>query len=192
MFLPVQFKPDTSKITPEKYIFLAENLISKEMCLEIKKYLDDNPSAHRRNSKNPEICEAHFTTCLMPEPNKLIYNSIQNLLLDYNSRHQYKLTYMEPVEIKRYDAGDQFSLHNDNYNGTPYGLDRKINIIVQLSDTDEYEGGDLTIGHPTFFTVPRSLGTLVIFPANYVHRVSMVSSGSRYSLIGHVWGPEFK
>lgn len=192
MFLPVQFKPDTSTTVPEKYIFMQEGIISKEICMDMKKYLDNNSSSHRRGSKNPEICNAQFTTCLMPEPNCLIYNSIQNLLLDYNSRHQYKLTYMEPLEIKRYDVGDQFSLHVDNYNGTSYGLDRKINVIVQLSDANDYEGGDLTIGYSSLFIVPKSIGTLVIFPANYFHRVTPILSGARYSIIGHVWGPEFK
>ena len=40
--------------------------------------------------------------------------------------------------------------------------------------------------------LPKTLGTLIIFPANYLHGVSSVTRGSRYSLITHVWGPEFK
>lgn len=146
MFLPVQFKPDTTTTTPEKFIFVIENFIDANTCIEMKTYLDNNASSHRRNSKHPEICTASFLTCLMAEPNKEIYKKIQLLLEDYNSRHNFNLIYMEPLELKRYDVGDGFTLHTDNYLGTTYGLDRKINVIVQLSDFSEYEGGDLKIG----------------------------------------------
>lgn len=192
MFLPIQFKPDTSEPTPEKFIFVVERHISSDMCQEMKNYLDNNSATHRRGSKTPEICNAQFSTCLIPEPNKPIYHILQNLLIDYNSRHQFKFTFMEPFEIKRYEVDDKFTLHNDNYLGTSYGLDRKINIIVQLSDTQDYEGGELTIGYPTFFEVPKTQGTVVIFPSNYLHSVTTITHGARYSLIGHVWGPEFK
>ncbi len=191
MFLPVQFKPDTSTTTPEKFIFVIEHFFGNSLCTEMKKYLDENPSTHRRGSKTPETCTASFSTCLMAEPNKEIYKNIQMLLEDYNSRHNFHLIYMEPLELKRYDVGDVFTSHVDNYYGTHYGLDRKINVIVQLSNIDDYQGGDLLIG-PGKVNVPKSRGTTVIFPAYYSHAVTQITSGSRYSLIGHVWGPEFK
>lgn len=192
MHLPIQYKPDTSKVTPEKFIFISENYISLELCNDARSYIDNNSSTHRRGSKTPEICSASFSTCLMPEPNKPIYHAIDLLLRDYNSRHNFHLIYMEPLELKRYDVGDEFTSHTDNYMATEFGLDRKLNIIVQLSDTQEYDGGDLCIGLPPFLNIPRSIGTVTIFPSNYFHNVSKITSGSRYSLIGHVWGPEFK
>lgn len=192
MFLPVQFKPDTTHTEPEKFILVVENYISSELCQELKDFLDKNPSTHRRGSKNPDICTAQFFTCLMNQPEKPIYSILQNLLTRYNSRHQFKLMFMEPIELKRYTEGDEFSVHNDNYLGTEYGLDRKINIIVQLSNESEYEGGDLSIGYKNAVVVPKTIGTAVIFPANYFHTVSKITNGSRYSLISHIWGPEFK
>lgn len=191
MHLPIQYKPDTSKTTPEKYIYTVENFIPVVTCQELKTYIDQNPSTHRRGSKTSNVI-ASFSTCLMPEPNKVIYSLINDLINDYNSRHRFNIIYMEPLELKRYDIGDKFGMHIDNYFGTNYGLDRKLNIIVQLSDITEYEGGDLLIGSKPGVSISKCVGTTTIFPAHYLHEVLEITRGNRYSLIGHVWGPEFK
>lgn len=191
MHLPIQYKPDTSVTEPEKYIQILENFLDIDTCQDIKNYIDNNPSTHRRGSKTENVI-ASFSTCLMPEPNKNVYSIIDNLIAQYNLRHCFKLCYMEPLEIKKYEVGDKFGAHFDNYFGTSYGLDRKLNVIVQLSDASEYEGGDLCLGSRLKIVIPKNIGTITIFPAHYLHEVLEVTKGQRYSLIGHVWGPEFK
>ena len=192
MFLPIQQKPSEVKQVFGKFIDIHERYVEQGLCEEVRGYLDNNPSTHRRGSKNPDLCSASFFTCLMPEPSKHIYGVLNPLLVEYNLRHKFNLIFMEPFELKKYVVGDEFSNHTDNYLGTEYGLDRKLNLILQLSEPDSYAGGDLIIGHSNPITIPREVGTVVIFPANYPHSVSKITEGSRYSLICHVWGPEFK
>ena len=71
---------------------------------------------------------------------------------------------------------------------------RKISVTVQLSDSDEYEGGDLQIwpGGQTPYTAPRGKGNVVIFPSYLMHRVTPVTKGTRKSFVLWLGGEHFK
>jgi PKHD-type hydroxylase len=70
---------------------------------------------------------------------------------------------------------------------------RKLSVIVQLSNEDEYEGGNvqMNIGHNTF-TFPKEKGSMIIFPTFCLHRVTPVTDGVRRSLVSWVTGPNFR
>lgn len=70
---------------------------------------------------------------------------------------------------------------------------RKLSLSLQLSDPDEYEGGDLQfVDAGTLMTAPREKGSLVIFDSRVMHRVTKVKSGTRKSLVGWVIGPRWR
>jgi PKHD-type hydroxylase len=76
---------------------------------------------------------------------------------------------------------------------------RKVSITIQLSDSDEYEGGELQItsGGDTSndwgaTTCPRGRGVAVLFPSYMMHRVSPVTKGTRRSLVLWVGGSHYK
>jgi len=70
---------------------------------------------------------------------------------------------------------------------------RKISITIQLSDPEEYVGGDLQIMTGSeYTTVPRGKGTVVIFPSFLLHRVVPLTSGNRKSLVLWVGGGHYK
>lgn len=73
---------------------------------------------------------------------------------------------------------------------------RKVSITVQLSDTDEYEGGDLQIfkgGDPDKSDVaPRGKGVVFIFPSFMMHRVTPITKGTRRSFVLWVGGTHYK
>lgn len=192
MFLDVRSKPDTANIQPEKYISISEKFIPVELCNELKEYIDTSTKTHRRGSKTPDTVEASFSTCLILETNRPLYKIFDALIIEYNKKHNFAIDFIEPLELKKYEVDDCFGPHRDNYVATESGLDRKLNIIAQLSDKDDYDGGDLILGYYKKIILPKTLGTVIIFPSNYLHQVSKITRGSRYSLIGHVWGPEFK
>lgn len=71
---------------------------------------------------------------------------------------------------------------------------RKLSITVQLSDPEEYSGGEfqfLTDEGETVFA-PKEKGTIIIFDSRLRHRVRKVRNGSRKSLVGWVVGPRWK
>ena len=69
---------------------------------------------------------------------------------------------------------------------------RKLTVIVQLSDENTYEGGNLTVqNNASALLMPRQKGTVIIFPSFLLHRVDSVTKGIRRSMVTHVHGPPF-
>ena len=71
---------------------------------------------------------------------------------------------------------------------------RKISFSLQLSDPDEYTGGEVQFmdnAGKTFFA-PKQRGTFIMFDSRAHHRVRKVKSGLRKSLVGWVVGPRWK
>jgi PKHD-type hydroxylase len=64
-------------------------------------------------------------------------------------------------------------------------------MSVQLSEPDEYEGGELeflNFEQP----IPKDIGSLIVFPSYLVHRVNPVTRGLRRSMVSWISGPPFR
>ena len=64
----------------------------------------------------------------------------------------------------------------------------KTYVIIQLSDGNDYEGGDFEFGITNtegtgLITGNRTKGCLLVFPSFLSHRVSPITKGKRYSII---------
>ena len=57
---------------------------------------------------------------------------------------------------------------------------------------DDYKGGELEIKGPLNFNIPNTMGTIIVFPSYFTHRVKPVRRGTRYSLVAWFGGPKFK
>lgn len=71
----------------------------------------------------------------------------------------------------------------------------KLGITIQLSDSDEYEGGDLRIASTNgqdIFTASREKGAIIFWPSWIFHSVSTVKSGERWSFVARFYGPQFR
>ena len=71
---------------------------------------------------------------------------------------------------------------------------RKLSFSIQLSDPEDYEGGELefNVNNEEHFFAPNKKGTIIIFDSRIQHRVREVKSGVRRSLVGWVVGPRWK
>ena len=74
---------------------------------------------------------------------------------------------------------------------------RKISITVQLSEADEYEGGDLELFRGgsmegPFEAAPRQAGCVFIFPSYLMHRVTPVTKGTRKSFVLWLGGGHYR
>ena len=71
---------------------------------------------------------------------------------------------------------------------------RKLSFTVQLSDPEDYEGGELEfkVNNEEPFFAPNKKGTVIVFDSRTLHRVCEVKSGVRKSLVGWVVGPRWK
>lgn len=101
------------------------------------------------------------------------------------------LGFIEGLQFTEYEApSGHYQSHIDQmYNGTI----RKLSIVLQLSDPQDYEGGNLQIftsKNPQILS--KEQGTLLAFPSYALHQVTPITKGKRYSLVAWITGPNFK
>lgn len=99
----------------------------------------------------------------------------------------------ESFQFGEYDADQKghYDWHVDV--GTGDLSRRKISIVVQLTDPEEYEGGelDLLVARQPY-RIPKGKGNVCLFPSYILHRVSPVTKGKRHSLVLWVSGEPFR
>lgn len=70
---------------------------------------------------------------------------------------------------------------------------RKLSFVLQLSDAEDYEGGDLQIMNSVNpVTIKKEKGFGVLFPSYTLHRVTPITKGVRKTLVVWVTGPAFR
>ena len=183
--IPNLSKPDINWDI-DKRIFIKENVIDNELCDEIIHFGIDN--VVRGINKYSHIFDISFHSCLLPL-NHQVHTSLQNFYKEANSFFKFDISFVEPYELKRYTKNDFFGKHIDNYYSLTIDLDRKLTISVQLSNDDEYEGGEFNV-MGTKHKLKK--GSVISFPSYFPHQVESISSGTRWSLIGWAWGPYWK
>ena len=101
-------------------------------------------------------------------------------------------TIIDDIQFTEYKAGGgHYDWHVDI--GPSTISHRKISMVVQLADPDDYEGGDLELQPGNYsFAVPRKQGAVVLFPSFMLHRVTPVTAGLRRSLVLWVGGGHYK
>ncbi|MCR4378377.1 MAG: 2OG-Fe(II) oxygenase, partial [Rhodospirillales bacterium] len=131
----------------------------------------------------------------LPESDELawVHTRMVRLAADANNQFfHYALDgFEEQLQMAAYGPGHYYDWHIDRGRGNVAGR-RKLTLSVQLSEPDDYQGGELEInadGHP--FQAPREQGTAVAFCAATLHRVAPVVSGLRHSLVAWIHGPDF-
>lgn len=123
---------------------------------------------------------------------KDIYATVTAASMTINdSTYQYDLTDIEPLQFLSYQEGGHYDWHLDI--GRGIHSNRKLSLIIPLNDPSEYEGGELLIKAGRKETaMPLKLGVPVFFPSMILHKVTPVTKGKRYVLVGWFRGPAFK
>lgn len=102
--------------------------------------------------------------------------------------------FAESPQVARYGAEREahFDWHTDIGAGA-LAAKRKLTIVVQLSNPQEYEGGTLDLRPGSNIRqAPTDRGTAILFPSFMLHRVTPVTSGTRWSLTLWSHGPAFR
>ena len=124
---------------------------------------------------------------------KPIYNKLMKTVIDLNNRYfKFDLYgFTEKMQFTEYsEYNDNYNLHIDKLHGD---IIRKLSIVVQLSRPKDYEGCNLEIyNSATPETMKKDQGTLIAFPSYSLHKVTPLFSGTRYSLVAWIGGPQFK
>ena len=121
-----------------------------------------------------------------------IFEKVEYLLRGWNKKiYNFKLVgFSGGLQFTEYNPGGHYVWHQDFGRGVHSR--RKLSITVQLSDPQEYKGGDLELSSAPGAEIPTSRGTAIVFPSFEQHRVTAVTKGMRYSLVGWIEGPPFR
>lgn len=128
------------------------------------------------------------------QDSKWIFERIHAAIKQANQKYKFDITGCNYLQITEYPAGGHYTWHEDIGEGE-YSK-RKLSLSVQLSEADDYTGGDLDFRGRKISDEIRQMyrqkGTAIIFPSYISHKVSEVSSGARWSLIAWFNGPPFR
>lgn len=134
---------------------------------------------------------------MSPSPDtKWLYDRLFPLALDANHKsfHFDIDIVTDPIHYVIYpEDGGHLDWHMDV---GVYGTNkRKLAMTVQLSDPNEYTGGEFEIwmgGKDGFIELPRQKGEVIIFPTFCMHRVKPITSGRRKCLVFWTGGRPFR
>lgn len=100
-------------------------------------------------------------------------------------------TLRDQIQLTLYDSKDegQYGTHIDLGSNNEYAC-RKLSMSVQLSDPDDYTGGEVEFDEKLNF--PTGLGDVMVFSAFTRHKVNPVKTGKRYSMVLWLYGPPFR
>ena len=136
-----------------------------------------------RSSEQHWLCWDHWIAGIM-----------HNIFISANNDYfQYDLDHFDSgIQVTKYEVGQEYGWHIDQL--PPHEkLPRKLSMSLLLNDT--FTGGGFELYNPNTQqnqVVPTTPGSAIIFPSWVVHRVNPVKSGTRYSLVAWMNGPQFK
>lgn len=130
----------------------------------------------------------------------LPYVHQQNEEADWN----FSLSYPEDIQFTKYKENHFYNWHQDHIHKSDSSINdqRKISVVIPLSNSDEYEGGNLEFCDPTASPTNkeniinddmfRQKGNIIVFPSFVYHRVTKVTKGQRLSMVMWVRGEKWK
>jgi len=196
----LQSKNPVDQIEGNDYIHTFRSVIeifSRQECnqiIELSKTLSQSESKVGDEKVNLYMRSSKVKWMGVTPDTKWIFERIQDAISYVNQFYKFDILVCADLQVTEYPVGGHFNWHKDV--GMGKTSKRKLSLTVQLSDPAEYNGGDLE-----FFNAPqhdvvrqecRQQGTAIIFPSFAVHQVTIVTKGTRWSLIAWIYGPPFR
>lgn len=180
---------DWSGFNPK--FFKKINYLDKDFCLELINFAESE-GRFLTHSSNNNIWSISYKTTTIPissELNSKLHTLLEPVWEESIKYYNFDVTFVEPYEIKKYEVNDYVSDHEDQFFGS-YENERKLSMVIQLSNKTNYWGGNLKLLRR--FNCERDIGSVFIFPSFYLHEVTKVTKGMRYSINSWAWGPNWK
>ena len=130
----------------------------------------------------------------MNDDTEWIYDRLGQILRCMNGMHW-------RFDINGFHEHLQYTVYHDDKSFYRWHVDnmllgdmppRKLSMSVQLTDPDDYDGGELQTNDGVIHTVSNDRGLVTVFPSYVLHRVTPVTRGTRRSLVVWANGPGFR
>jgi PKHD-type hydroxylase len=137
------------------------------------------------------IRDSHLFWVPRTSDTEWIFARIWDVATQYNSAYGFELfEQMGQLQLTRYAKDQLYNWHMDL--GAGEMSLRKISIVVELA-AGGYEGGGIEVfyGDNTNNRIALGQGDALIFPSFIMHRALPVQSGTRWTLVSWLTGPEY-
>lgn len=194
---------------PEDVVEIVEKDLTEKFDSQMgdSRLMGDSLNKEKRNSQNAWVPSQHWL-------GGFLWHYIERANRE-NFLYNLRCIDGESMQYTRYGEGQFYGWHNDaglagQYKPVSFGnrsegiaqdylnenveMVRKLSFVLQLSDPDAYEGGNLQLldeAGKSYFA-PRKRGTVILFDSRTMHRVTKVKSGLRKSIVGWTVGPRWK
>src|SRR6056300_1533974 len=170
-----------------------EKVFTPEECEKIIKIAKNKGLIKGITRSKTDVRESKICWLYSSDDLDWVYRKITDIVLNLNDRFfQFDLHGLnEGLQFTNYKApSNKYGKHIDRSFNT---LIRKLSLSIQLTDPNEYEGGELFLYEDEKGTeMKKEQGTLVLFPSYILHEVKPVTKGERNSLVAWVTGKQFK
>ena len=144
-------------------------IFSKEECLLIL----DQTSIW---VKNKGYLETGFEEANYDRVNEESYiktDNIRDILIEKLSEFNV-IDIPKEFKVLKYKKGGYFGRHKDSGWNLP---DRRITVIIQLSENTSYKGGEMLVENTSF---QKDIGNTIVFDSNCYHELKVIEEGVRY------------
>jgi PKHD-type hydroxylase len=184
------FKKYFSKETCEKILYDARNIPTQDALVGTNQSEHINSESRRSKIKFIYANDWKFD---------YLFNDLWKMAMSANNDFfNIHLSRLEFIQIAEYDASykGEYKEHHDVFwlNNDPF-YHRKLSCIIQLSDANSYDGGDLEITEASTYPNPKDIreqGTAIFFPSLMRHKANPVTKGTRYSIAAWFEGPKWR
>ena len=169
------------------------NAFSKEECQTIINIAKNKGLIKGKTKEESDVRDSKISWLYPVDDMDWVFRKVTDITLNLNERFfKFDLFGLnEGFQFTNYEApSGKYGKHVDR------GMDmivRKLSISIQLTDPEEYEGGELYLYDDDKGTLmDKAQGTLILFPSYVLHEVMPVTKGERNSLVTWVTGKQFK
>ena len=174
------------------YAFWKE-AFSKEECQKIINIAKDKGLIKGNTMGKTNLRDSKISWLYPVDDMDWVFRRVTDIILNLNDRFfKFDLFGLnEGFQFTNYKApSGKYGKHVDRSINIPV---RKLSISIQLTNPEEYEGGELCLYNDDKEEImDKSQGTLILFPSYVLHEVMPVTKGERNSLVTWVTGKQFK
>lgn len=175
--------------------YYFEKVIPAEICDNIIQKYDNKLSISTIMNDSENIVDSSTRNVLSTDIDAWERSFIHYYgYLANNINYKYDVTELSQCNFLKYCSKMFYKPHLDtSFNLNHPSFYRKLSVVLQLND--DYEGGDFILYGDTMFDeiiLPKTKGTIIVFPSNRYHEVKEITSGNRYSIIGWLSGNHFR
>ena len=169
------------------------NAFSKEECQTIINIAKDKGLIKGKTREETDVRDSKISWLYPTDNIDWVFRRVTDITLNLNERFfKFDLFGLnEGFQFTNYEApSGKYGKHVDRGINMPV---RKLSISIQLTNPEEYEGGELYLYNDDKGTLmDKTQGTLILFPSYVLHEVMPVTKGERNSLVTWVTGKQFK